>query len=82
MSALPTQLPWKRFLCLLRELGYQQLKSRRGSLRQFFSPTRSPNLISFREPHCGDTLHRAALYDSLRKHDLSKDEFIQLLEKE
>jgi hypothetical protein len=59
MPAIPTQLPWRRFVCLLRDLGYHPLKLRRGSLRQFFSPTRSPNLVSFHEPHPGDTLHKA-----------------------
>jgi hypothetical protein len=48
-------------------------------VRQFFNPTRSPNLVSFHEPHSGDTLHKATLYDSLRKLQLSPDEFVQLL---
>ena len=47
MSGFPTQLPWRRFACLLRDLGYRPLKSHRGSVRQFFNPTRSPNLVSF-----------------------------------
>jgi len=81
MSALPAQLPWRRFVCLLRDLGYRPLKSHRGSLRQFVSPTRSPNLVSFHEPHSGDTLHKATLCDSLRKLQLSTDEFVQLLGK-
>ncbi len=81
MSVLPTQLAWRRFVCLLRDLGYHPLTSRRGSLRQFFSPTRSPNLISFHEPHSGDTLQKATLCDSLRKLKLSTDEFVQLLGK-
>ena len=79
MSAIPPQLPWRRFVCLLRDLGYRPLKSRRGSVRQFFCPTRSPNLVSFHEPHPGDTLHKPALCDSLRKLKLSTDEFVHLL---
>ena len=51
MSGFPTQLPWRRFACLLRDLGYRPLKSHRGSVRQFFNPTRSPNLVLFHEPH-------------------------------
>jgi len=79
MSGFPTQLPWRRFVCLLRDLGYRPLKSHRGSVRHFFNPTRSPNLVSFHEPHPGDTLHKATLCDSLRKLQLRPDEFIQLL---
>jgi hypothetical protein len=78
MSALPTQLPWGRFVCFLRDLGYHPLRAHRGTLRQFFSFNRSPNLISFHEPHSGDSLHKAALYDSLQKLKLSEDEFVQL----
>jgi len=55
------------------------LKSHRGSVRQFFSPTRGPNLVSFHEPHSGDALHESTLYDSLRKLQLSSDKFVQLL---
>ena len=55
MSGFPMQLPWRRFVGLLRDLGYRPLKSHRGSVRQFFNPTRSPNLASFHEPHSADT---------------------------
>jgi predicted RNA binding protein YcfA (HicA-like mRNA interferase family) len=79
MSAIPPQLPWRRFVCVLRDLGYRPLKSHRGSLRQFFCPTRSPNLVSFHEPHTGDTLNKGTLNDCLRKLRLSPDEFAQLL---
>ena len=79
MSGFLAELPWRRFVCLLRDLGYRPLKSHRGSVRQFFSPTRSPNLVSFREPHPGDTLHKTNLYDSLRKLQRSLDEFVQPL---
>jgi hypothetical protein len=79
MSGFPTQLPWRRFLGLLRDLGYRPLKSYRGSVRQFSKPRRSPNAVSFRESHSGDTLNKAILYDSLRKLQLSPDEFVQLL---
>ncbi len=81
MSKLPTQLPWKTFVHLLGELGYQQRKSGRGSLRQFCNPKRRPNLISLHEPHPGDTLHQSTLHSLLRKIQLSAEEFIELLEK-
>jgi len=79
MSAIPSQLPWRRFVCLLRDLGYRPLNSHRGSLRQFFCPSRSPNLVSFHEPHSGETLHKGTLNDCLRKLQLSPNEFAQLL---
>ena len=79
MSAIPPQLPWRRFVCLLRDLGYRPLKSGRGSLRQFFCPTRTPNLVSFHEPHSGDPLHKGTLKDCVRKLRLTPDEFAQLL---
>ena len=64
MRGFPTQLPWRRFVQLLRNLGYRPLKARRGSVRQFFNPTPSPNLVSFHESHAGDTLHNTTLYNS------------------
>jgi hypothetical protein len=79
MSVFPTQLPWRCFVSLLRDLGYRPLKSHRGSVRQFFNATRSPSLVSFHEPHPGDTLHKTTLYDSLRRLHLTPDEFVQLL---
>ena len=79
MSAIPPQLPWRRFVCLLRDLGYRPLKSHRGSVRQFSNLTRSSKVVSFHEPHSGDTLHKATLHESLRKLQLSPDEFVQLL---
>ena len=55
MSGFPTQLSWRRFVYLLRDLGYRPLESHRGSVRRFFNSTRSPNLVSFHEPHSGDS---------------------------
>ncbi len=80
MSGLPTQVPWRRFVRVLRKLGYTAQKAKPGSTRSFFNPRRSPNVVSFREPHPGDNLRQAALRDYLRKLLLSADEFMQLLE--
>ena len=46
---------------------------RRSRVRQdsFFNPRRSPNVVSFREPHPGDNLRQPALRDYLRKLLLS-----------
>jgi hypothetical protein len=62
----------------LRKLGYTAQKAKPGSTGSFFNPRRSPNVVSFREPHPGDNLRQPALRDYLRKLLLSADEFIQL----
>jgi hypothetical protein len=36
VSGFPTQLSWRRFVYLLRDLGYRPLESHRGSVRRFF----------------------------------------------
>lgn len=80
MSEFPVQLRWSQFVSVLRKLGYDPVKSSRGSKRVFFNPTRTPTRIMFREPHRGDTLYKTTLHDSLRKLGLSSDEFVRLLE--
>ena len=67
--------------CVLRKLGYTAQKAKPGSTESFFNPRRSPNVVSFREPHPGDSLRQPELRDYLRKLLLSADEFIQLLER-
>jgi len=64
MSHLAMQVPWRDFLRVVRKLGYAaQKKAKTGSKRYFFDPARSPNSVSLREPHAGDTvkLHRVWL---------------------
>jgi hypothetical protein len=56
MSGLPTQVPWRRFVCVLRKLGYTTQKGKAGSARSFANPNRSPEVVSFREPHPGANL--------------------------
>jgi hypothetical protein len=58
MPGLPTQLPWRRFVCVLRKLGYTAQKGKAGSARSFINPGRNPNVVSLREPHLGDNLGR------------------------
>jgi hypothetical protein len=50
MSGLPTQIPWRRFVCVLRKLGYTAQKGKAGSARSFLNPSRSPEVVSFQEP--------------------------------
>jgi predicted RNA binding protein YcfA (HicA-like mRNA interferase family) len=80
MPALPTQVPWRRFVCVLRKLGYTAQKTKQGSERSFVNPGRIPSVVSFREPHPGQNLRPPVLRKSLRKLLLSPDEFMQLLE--
>jgi predicted RNA binding protein YcfA (HicA-like mRNA interferase family) len=80
MSGLPTQIPWRRFVCVLRKLGYTAQKTKQGSIRSFINPGRIPNVVPFREPHPGRNLRRTMLHEYLRKLLLSPDEFMQLLE--
>ena len=80
MPVLPTQVPWRRFVCVLRKLGYTAQKTKQGSIRSFMNPGRIPNVISFREPHPRAILGRSMLREYLRKLLLDQDEFMQLLE--
>jgi len=77
MSDVPRQLPWRRFVRVLQNLGYQPLKPHRGSIRWFSNPARHPNLVSFHEPRPGDSLHEARLHN--RNLHLSPDDFVELL---
>jgi hypothetical protein len=80
MPELPTQVPWRRFVCVLRKLEYTPpKKGKAGSARSFINPERIPNVVSFREPHTRQTLRRTMLREYLRKLFLSPDEFTQLL---
>jgi predicted RNA binding protein YcfA (HicA-like mRNA interferase family) len=80
MPELPTQLPWRRFVCVLRKLGYTAQKTKQGSIRSFMNPRRIPNVVAFREPHPGQNLRPPMLRVSLRTLLLSAEEFTHLLE--
>ena len=79
MPGLPTQVPWRRFVCVLRKLGYTAQKAKQGSQRSFMNPEYIPNLVSLREPHPGQDLRPPMLRMCLRKLLLDLDEFVQLL---
>jgi hypothetical protein len=79
MAGLPTQIPWRRFVCVLRKLGYAAEKGKAGAARSFSNQTRAPNVISFREPHPGKNVSQTMLREYLRKLLLDQDEFMQLL---
>jgi hypothetical protein len=80
MSVLLPQVPWRRFVCVLRKLGYVPQKGKAGSGRPFFNPSRNPNVVTFREPRAGQNVRLTALREYLRKLGVAPDEFIQLLE--
>jgi hypothetical protein len=80
MAGLPTQVPWRRFVCVLRKLGYTLQKGKAGAARSFANPGRTPNVVSLREPHPGQNLRPPALREYLRKLLLDEDEFLQILE--
>jgi len=65
---------------VLRKLGYTAYKGKAGSARSFVNPSRSPRVVSFREPHPGDNVGQAMLREYLRKLLLAPDEFVRLLE--
>jgi predicted RNA binding protein YcfA (HicA-like mRNA interferase family) len=79
MPALPTQVPWRRFVWVLRKLGYTAQKTKQGSQRSFMNPGRIPNIVSFWEPHPGQNVRPPMLRMSLRKLLLDEDEFLRLL---
>jgi hypothetical protein len=79
MPELPNQVPWRRFVCVLRKLGYTAQKTKQGSIRSFMNSERIPNLVSFREPHSGQNVRPPMLRTSLRKLLLDEDEFLRLL---
>ena len=80
MPELPTQVPWRRFVCVLRKLGYTAQKGKAGSARAFMNPNRMPNVISLREPHPGQEPRAQQCCESIfSKLLLNQDEFMQLL---
>ena len=80
MSVFPTQLPWRRFVSVLRDLGYRPLKSHRRSLRQFFSPTRTPVRSPSTSLTWATRCTRQA-FAALCKLQPTPDEFVQPLDK-
>ena|ERR1019366_8838645 len=76
MSVLPPQVPWRRFVCVLRKLGYTAQNTKHGSARSFRNPGRIPNVVSFREPHPGRNMRQRMLHEYLRKLLLAPDEYV------
>ena len=80
MAGLPAQVTWRRFVCVLRKLGYTAQKGKAGAARSFANLGRTPSVVSLREPHPGKSMHRPLLRKYLRQLLLDEDEFLRLLE--
>jgi predicted RNA binding protein YcfA (HicA-like mRNA interferase family) len=78
-ARLPAQLTWREFLCVLSQLGYQQLKNKRGSARSFYNPSRQPQVVTFHEPHGSSPIRTGTLREYINKLLLSKERFLELL---
>jgi predicted RNA binding protein YcfA (HicA-like mRNA interferase family) len=80
MEKLPTQLTWRKFVRVLEALGYAPMKSKRGAARSFHNPQRNPPVVTFHEPHGGDTIRQGTLTDYLNKLNLERDKFMELIQ--
>ena len=77
MAGLPNQLEWRRFVCVLRKLGYVQQKSGPGLERVFVNPGRGTGSVCLKEH---PVLGRSTLHVYIRKLSLSVEEFLSLME--
>ena len=80
MAGVPTQVPWRRFVCVLRKLGYTAQKGKAGAARSFTSPNRMPKVISLREPHPGKNLGATMLRKYFANFSSAKMSSCTLLE--
>ena len=80
-SRLPPQLPWRRFVCVLAKLGYKPIKAKRGSARTLPASLESRQSLPSMSRHGKDTLREGTLREYLRKLNLSRDEFLELLDR-
>ena len=66
---------------VLELLGYEQMKNKRGSARSFQAKNRNPSPVTFHEPHGKDPIREGTLRAYINKLKLSKEEFLELLDK-
>ena len=79
-SELPSQLRWNEFLGVVKKLGYSLYESKRGSARTFRTTSREPKFVTFHEPHGSARLRKGTLREYVRKLNLTRDEFLKLLD--
>lgn len=78
MDKLPTQLRWSEFVAALKYLKYKPLKSKRGAARNF-ERLSDGEVVTFHEPHGGDTLRQGTLSEYIRKLGITRKEFDEAL---
>ncbi len=78
MDKLPTQLRWSEFVAALKYLNYRPLKSKRGAARSF-ERLADGEIVTFHEPHGGDTLRKGTLSEYIRKLGITREEFDEAL---
>jgi hypothetical protein len=74
VDKLPTQLKWSEFVAALRYLKYKPLKSKRGAARHF-ERLADGEVVTFHEPHGGDTLRQGTLSSYIRNLGITREEF-------
>ena len=79
MPELPADLPWREFARVLRKLEYELSREGPGASRTFRNEHRSPEFVTFHEPHGKRGLPKGTLRMYIRKLDLERDEFLELL---
>ena len=79
MDKLPPQLKWAQFVKVLEKLDYEPEKNSSGSARTFVSKTRAPAVVTFHEPHGGDPIRPGTLRENLRKLNIDRERFFELL---
>ena len=79
MSELPADLPWREFEKVLRKLEYQLFKPGPGSARTYRCEHRSPEFVTFHEPHGKRGIPKGTLRMYIRKLELEREEFLELL---
>lgn len=80
MDKLPRQLKWAPFVNVLEKLGYRLATKHPGTARTFVSDTRVPDVVTFHEPHGKDHLRHGTLSEYLRKLEIDRNEFADLLD--
>jgi predicted RNA binding protein YcfA (HicA-like mRNA interferase family) len=67
-------------VCVLEVLGYEMMKSKRGSARNFHSKTRQPSVVTFHEPHGKDPIRDGTLREYIRKLQITREQFLEILD--
>ena len=80
-NKLPAQLAWRDFVCVLKLLGYKLYESKPGSARVFYNPDTVVRLITFHESHGKNSIREGTLREYIRKLQITREQFLELLDK-